>query len=137
MARKAKPVWVTLDPATFRNPEPQTIRAGNPTSPVAKIGTSSPCTSQSSCSCSRVSNGEFAGMDVIAAFFGGQPQVLLWGLGGVLAALTLAVGITALLPMLKPGGDFTNLRQRIWSWWVMIALISGALLGGWKTVLAL
>lgn len=76
-------------------------------------------------------------MDAIAAFFGGQPPALLWGLGGVLAVLTVAVAVAEALTRLKPASDFTNLRQRIWSWWVMIALIAAALLGGWKTVLAL
>ena len=71
-------------------------------------------------------------MDAVTGFFAQQSPVVLWGLGGVLAVLTLAVGITALLPVLKPAGDFTNLRQRIASWWVMIALLAGALLAGWQ-----
>jgi len=76
-------------------------------------------------------------MDVITSFFAGQPRALLWGLGGVLGVLTLAVAITTALPVLKPGGDFTNLRQRINSWWVMIALLAAALLLGWIAVLIL
>ena len=76
-------------------------------------------------------------MDAIAGFFAGQSPVLLWGLGGVLGALTLAVAVTAALTALKPNSDFTNLRQRISSWWVMIALLSGALLAGWQAVTAL
>jgi phosphatidate cytidylyltransferase len=72
-------------------------------------------------------------IDALAA----QPPALLWGLGGVLGALTLAVGASALLPRLKPGGDFKNLRQRIASWWVMIALLAAALLLGWPAVVAL
>jgi len=75
-------------------------------------------------------------MDV-ARFFADQPPALLWGLGGVLGALTLAVAVTAVLPRLKPGSDFTNLRQRIASWWVMIALLAAALLLGWFAVTAL
>ena len=71
-------------------------------------------------------------MDAVTGFFAQQSPVVLWGLGGVLAVLTLAVAITALLPVLKPAGDFTNLRQRIASWWVMIALLAGALLAGWQ-----
>ena len=71
-------------------------------------------------------------VDCIAGFFAQQSPVVLWGLGGVLAVLTLAVGIAALLPVLRPAGDFTNLRQRIASWWVMIALLAGALLAGWQ-----
>jgi phosphatidate cytidylyltransferase len=76
-------------------------------------------------------------MDIIAGFFAAQPRALLWGLGAVLGVLTLAVGVTELLPRLRPGGDFTNLRQRIASWWVMIALLAAALLLGWMAVLAL
>lgn len=76
-------------------------------------------------------------MDVIAGFFVGQPRVLLWGLGGVLGALTLAVTVTAALTAFKPKRDFTNLRQRISSWWVMIALLSAALLAGWQAVTGL
>ncbi len=52
-------------------------------------------------------------MDAVTGFFAQQSPVVLWGLGGVLAVLTLAVAITALLPVFKPAGDFTNLRQRI------------------------
>ena len=76
-------------------------------------------------------------MDAITGFFAGQSPILLWGLGGVLGALTLAVAVTAALTKLKPQSDFTNLRQRISSWWVMIALLSAALLAGWQAVTAL
>ena len=76
-------------------------------------------------------------MDAIEAFFGAQPPALLWGLGGVLGALTLAVAVGILLPVLKPGGNFANLRERIASWWVMIALLAGALLWGWQATTAL
>ncbi|QUD86910.1 phosphatidate cytidylyltransferase [Phenylobacterium montanum] len=61
-----------------------------------------------------------------------MPRPLLVGFGGVYAALILG-GLAALvLPMLRPGGDFTNLRQRVGSWWVMILLLTGALLLGWQ-----
>ena len=83
-----------------------------------------------------VERGNF-GMDAITAFFAGQSPAVLWGLGVVLGVLTLAVAVTAILPALKPAGDFTNLRQRISSWWVMIALLAGALLIGWQAVTAL
>src|ERR1700761_5024132 len=76
-------------------------------------------------------------MDMIAGFFAGQPRALLWGLGGVLGVLSFAVGVTALLPVLRPGGDVANLRQRITSWWVMIALLAAALLSGWVAVVVL
>ena len=76
-------------------------------------------------------------MDAITGFFAGQSPILLWGLGGVLGALTLAVAVTAALTKLKPQSDFTTLRQRSSSWWVMIALLSAALLAGWQAVTAL
>lgn len=76
-------------------------------------------------------------MDAIAGVFAAHPPALLLGLGGVLAALTLAVAVTAALATAKPEGDFTNLRQRIGSWWVIIALLTGALLAGWVAVTAL
>jgi len=76
-------------------------------------------------------------MAFIDDVFAGQAPALLWGLGGVLAALTLAVAVSRLLPVLKPGGDFTNLRQRIASWWVMVALLAAALLTGWQGMTAL
>jgi phosphatidate cytidylyltransferase len=65
------------------------------------------------------------------------PQPLLWGLAGVFGALLAGTAAALALPLLKPGKDWTNLRQRIWSWWVMIALIVAALAGGaaWVTVL--
>ncbi len=76
-------------------------------------------------------------MSLILSFLAGQPPALLWGLGGVLGVLTLAVAISAALPVLRPAGDFTNLRQRIGSWWVMIALLAAALLACWGAVTAL
>ncbi len=76
-------------------------------------------------------------MDMIANAFAAQSPALLWGLGGVLGVLTLAVAVTAVLPVLRPSGDFTNLRQRITSWWVMILLLAAALLLGWVAVVAL
>ena len=62
---------------------------------------------------------------------------LVWGLAGVLAILTLGALAGLLLPVLRPGRDFSNLRQRVTSWWVMVALLSGALLFGWQATLVL
>jgi phosphatidate cytidylyltransferase len=71
-------------------------------------------------------------MDFIDAIFAGQSPAVLWGLAGVIGVLTLGVGASLALPRLKPGRDFTNLRQRVASWWVMVALLAVALLTGWK-----
>ncbi len=76
-------------------------------------------------------------MDHIIEHIAAQPPQFLWGLGGVVALLTFAAVVAHLLPVLKPGGDFTNLRQRIDSWWVMVALLAAALLAGWEAVLVL
>jgi len=76
-------------------------------------------------------------MQAIIAAFASQPAPLLWGLAGVLAALTLGALAAVLLPRLKPGRDYRNLQERMASWWVMAALIAGALLGGWATTTAL
>jgi phosphatidate cytidylyltransferase len=62
---------------------------------------------------------------------------LLWGLAGVLAVLTLGALAAALLPRLRPGHDYTNLRQRVNSWWVMVALLALALALGWQATLVL
>ena len=68
--------------------------------------------------------------DVIA-YVTAQPLALRWGLAAVVALLSVAGLITAALPILKPGKDYTNLRERIASWWVMVALTALALLAGW------
>ena len=62
---------------------------------------------------------------------------LLWGLAAVLALLTLGALTALLLPLVRPGHDYTNLRQRVNSWWVMVALLTIALGLGWQTTLAL
>jgi phosphatidate cytidylyltransferase len=71
-------------------------------------------------------------IQTIEAFFAAKPAVLLWGLGGVVALLTVAAAISAVLPLVNRTRDYTELRQRITSWWVMVALLSGALLAGWQ-----
>ena len=63
--------------------------------------------------------------------------VLVWGLGGVVAILTFGTLAAALLPRLRPGKDYTNLRQRVNSWWVMAALLTAAVLLGWQTTTVL
>lgn len=76
-------------------------------------------------------------VQLVSDFFAATPRALLWGLAGVLAALTTGALVAAVLPRLKPAGDYRNLRERMNSWWVMAALLVGALLGGWMAMTAL
>jgi phosphatidate cytidylyltransferase len=62
---------------------------------------------------------------------------VVWGLLAVLALLSLAAIVSAVLPRLRRGGDFTELRQRINAWWVMVALLSLAIGLGWQATLVL
>ena len=71
-------------------------------------------------------------IEPVKAFIAAQPPVLLWGLSGVLALLTVAAVISAVLPLVNKSKDYTELRQRIASWWVMVALLAAALLAGWQ-----
>ncbi|HEY3815302.1 MAG TPA: phosphatidate cytidylyltransferase [Caulobacteraceae bacterium] len=56
---------------------------------------------------------------------------LFWGLAATLALLLIGTVVAVVLPMLRPAKDWTNLRQRVASWWVMIALVAAALVAGW------
>ena len=76
-------------------------------------------------------------IDALREEFLRTPPPLLWGLAGVLALLTLGALAAWLMPRLKPGGDFANLRERVASWWVMAALLGAALLLGWGAVTVL
>lgn len=79
-------------------------------------------------------------MDIITeirAFIAGQPPALLWGLSGVFGLLAAGSVIAAVLTAARPGKDYSELRQRMSSWWVMIGLLAGALLLGWQATLAL
>jgi phosphatidate cytidylyltransferase len=62
---------------------------------------------------------------------------LFWGMAGVLGLLTLGTLAALLLPILRPAGDHTNLRQRMVSWWVMAVLVGAALVFGWVATLCL
>ena len=55
------------------------------------------------------------------------PSVLA-ALGGVLGILVVASLIAALLKRLHPDKNYTELIQRIRSWWIMIGIFSGAIL---------
>lgn len=76
-------------------------------------------------------------LQTIVAFFAAKPPAVLWGLGGVLALLTLGALAAAVLPLLKPGKDYGELRARVNSWWVMVALLAAALLAGWQATAVL
>ncbi|HEX2561602.1 phosphatidate cytidylyltransferase [Phenylobacterium sp.] len=76
-------------------------------------------------------------IEAISDFWMNRPPALLWGLAGVFTALTLGAIMAAILPRLRPGGDYRNLQLRVNSWWAMAALLSGALLGGWPAMTAL
>ena len=52
---------------------------------------------------------------------------VLWALGGVSALLMLSTGITYGLIWTHPAQDYTELKQRVHSWWVMVVLFSLAL----------
>ena len=56
---------------------------------------------------------------------------LFWGLAGTLALLVAGAVAAFVLPFVKPAKDWTNLQQRVASWWVMIALVAAALVAGW------
>ena len=60
------------------------------------------------------------------------PTPLAWGFGGLLAVLVAGSAAGVVLPLVKRGGDFSNLRQRVASWWAMVALLVGALMLGWQ-----
>ena len=75
--------------------------------------------------------------DALGQMLAAIPQPLLWGVAAVLGVLALGTAAALALPALKPGKDWSNLRLRVWSWWVMIALVVAALLAGttWLTAL--
>jgi phosphatidate cytidylyltransferase len=76
-------------------------------------------------------------LNTVRDFFADQPPVLLWGLAGVLALLTLAGVVARGLSLAHPGKDYRELNTRIASWWVMVVLLSAALLAGWQATTAL
>ncbi len=76
-------------------------------------------------------------LTALSEAFAAIPQAMLWGMGGVMGALLLGTAAALVMPVMKPAKDWTNLRLRVWSWWVMIALVVAALVAGstWVTVL--
>jgi phosphatidate cytidylyltransferase len=62
---------------------------------------------------------------------------LEWGAAAVLLVLALGSLAHLTLPRLFPNGDFRELRLRVRSWWVMVALIAAALILGWQATAVL
>ena len=56
-----------------------------------------------------------------------QPNVL-WALAGVLGVLVLASVIVAILSAVRRDKDYSELRLRVRSWWIMIGIFAGAML---------
>ncbi|MGR4862561.1 phosphatidate cytidylyltransferase [Caulobacter sp. LARHSG274] len=75
-------------------------------------------------------------LPAVRAFFAAQPPALLAGLAGVVILLGVAGLVAAALTALRPEKSYLELRQRIASWWVMVALLAGALLAGWQATVA-
>lgn len=73
-------------------------------------------------------------MSFIQTFIQHQPLALLWGLAGAFGLLVLGAAVAVILPLAKPGKDYTNLRERVASWAVMGALIAVALLTSWQVM---
>lgn len=70
-------------------------------------------------------------LQLVENLFVNMPPPLAWGYGAVFAALVAGSLAVVILPRLRPGGDFTNLRERVNSWWVMVILLVAALMLGW------
>jgi phosphatidate cytidylyltransferase len=56
-----------------------------------------------------------------------SPEVA-WALGGIFALLLAATAAVWALGRLRPAADFTELRQRVRTWWVMAAIFALAML---------
>ncbi|MEQ1709046.1 MAG: phosphatidate cytidylyltransferase [Terricaulis sp.] len=69
--------------------------------------------------------------DALASWFAAQPAPLTYGFTGVLALLLLGTLAAIILPALQPG-KWADLGPRMRSWWIIVALVGGALLAGWQ-----
>jgi phosphatidate cytidylyltransferase len=76
-------------------------------------------------------------LQAIERFLASHPPALIWGLAGVIGLLLLGSVIAGVLTVARRGKDYRELRQRIVSWWIMIALLAAALLAGWQATVAL
>ena len=81
-----------------------------------------------------------ASLQLQLPWIGALPPIawpVVWGFVGVLALLTAGALAAWILPLARRGRDFTELRQRVTSWWVMVALLTVALALGWQATLVL
>jgi phosphatidate cytidylyltransferase len=62
---------------------------------------------------------------------------MVWGFAAVFAFLIVGTSAAVILPRFKAGEGFADLGKRMVSWWVIIALVAGALVGGWPATSAL
>ena len=76
-------------------------------------------------------------LETVLGFFSAFPMALLAGVAAILFILVLGTIGGLVLPALKPGKDYTNLRQRVASWWVMAGLLIVALFSGRQAMTAL
>lgn len=58
----------------------------------------------------------------------GLPTNVLWAFAGVLGLLCLSTGMIYTLAFVKPNQDYTELKQRVKSWWLMVTMLLVALL---------
>lgn len=57
---------------------------------------------------------------------------LTWGFAVVVVFLLAGSAAALILPRTRAGADFADLGKRMISWWVIIGLTAGALVGGWQ-----
>ena len=55
-------------------------------------------------------------------------QPLVWSLAGLFGLLFIASGIVRVMTRTQPHKDYSELSQRVSSWWIMISVFSAALL---------
>ncbi len=56
---------------------------------------------------------------------------MVWGFAAVFAFLVVGTSAAVILPRFKAGEGFADLGKRMVSWWVIIGLVAGGLIGGW------
>ena len=55
-------------------------------------------------------------------------EVVIWALSGIFAILVTATAAVWVLGRLRPAADWTELRQRVRTWWIMAAVFAVAML---------